>query len=129
MGCSASRIRHRNQAQKLIIVQGLIAKMMTNSHCESSLQLNFLACQSDRVEAEVQVKPDFFTSPWYADIIFVLQNLQPPAGLRKTQARSVKLKAAKFCIIEQYLFWKDLRGDTAELSSGKQSSTYGKGIS
>ena len=56
------------------------------------------------------MKPDFSASPWYADIVFVLQNLQPPAGLRKTQARSIKLKSVKFCIIEQYLYWKDPGG-------------------
>ena len=56
------------------------------------------------------MKLDFSTSPWYVDIIFVLQNLQPLAGLNKTGARSVKLKAAKFCIIEQYLYWKDPGG-------------------
>ena len=67
---------------KLIKGQGL-DKMMTDFHCDS-LQLKFLASQSDRVEAEMQVKPDFSTSPWYADIVFVLQNLQPPAGLSET---------------------------------------------
>ena len=41
------------------------------------------------------------------DIVYVLQNLQPPARLRKTRARSVKLKAAKFCILNQYIYWKD----------------------
>ena len=56
------------------------------------------------------MNPNFSASPWYADIIFVLQNLQPPAGLSKTWARSVKLKSVKFCIIEQYLYWKDSRG-------------------
>ena len=39
---------------KLIKGQGL-AKMMTDSHYDS-LQLNFLAGQSDQVEAEMQVK-------------------------------------------------------------------------
>ena len=58
----------------------------------------------------MQVKPDFSASPWYADIIFVLQNLQPPIGLIKTRARSMKLKATKFCIIEQYIYWKDPGG-------------------
>ena len=56
------------------------------------------------------MKPNFSASPWYDDIIFVLQNLQPPAGLRKTRARSMTLKDAKFCIIEQYLYWKDPEG-------------------
>ena len=54
--------------------------------------------------------PDFSISPWYADIVYVLQNLQPPAGLSKTRERSVKLKAAKFCILNQYLYWKDPGG-------------------
>ena len=48
---------------------------------------------------------DFSISPWYADIFFMLQNLQPPTGLSKTRARSVK-----FCIIEQYIYWKDPGG-------------------
>ena len=51
--------------------------------------------------------PDFSISPWYVDIVYVLQNLQPPAGLSKTRARSVKLKDANFCILNQYLYWKD----------------------
>ena len=54
--------------------------------------------------------PDFSISPSYADIVYVLQNLQPPAGLSKTIARSMKLKAAKFCILNQYLYWKDPGG-------------------
>ena len=55
---------------KLIKGQGL-ANMTMDSHC-GSLQMNFLAGQSDQVEVEVQVKPDFSASPWYANIIFVL---------------------------------------------------------
>ena len=58
----------------------------------------------------MQVMPDFSISPCYADIVYVLQNLQPPAGLSKTRARSVKPKAAKFCIIYQHLYWKDPGG-------------------
>ena len=53
---------------------------------------------------------DFTTYPWYSDIVHVLQNLQAPARLSKTRARSVKLKAAKFCILNQYLYWKDPGG-------------------
>ena len=58
----------------------------------------------------MQVMPDFSISPWYADIVYVLQNLQRPIGLSKTRARSVKPKAAKFCIINQHLYWKDTGG-------------------
>ena len=83
--------------------------MMTDSHCDS-LQLKFLTSQSNQLDTEVQVMPDFSISPWYADIVYVLQNLQPPAGLRKTRTRSVKMKATKLCIINQHLYWKDPGG-------------------
>ena len=53
---------------------------------------------------------EFPTYPWYSDIVHVLQNLQAPTGLSKTRARSLKLKSAKFCIIKQYLYWKDPGG-------------------
>ena len=58
---------------KLIKGKGF-PKMMMDSHCDS-LQLNFLASQSNQVDTEVQVGPDFYVSPWYADIVYVLQNL------------------------------------------------------
>jgi hypothetical protein len=44
------------------------------------------------------------------DIIYGLQKLQSPLGLSKTQAGSIKIKATKFCIIDEYLYWKDPRG-------------------
>ena len=53
---------------------------------------------------------DFTTSPWYSDIVHVLQNLQAPVGLSKTRARSVKFKAAKVYILNQYFYWKDPGG-------------------
>ena len=87
---------------KLIKGQGLV-KMMTNSNCES-LQFNFLSNQFNLLDTEVEVMIDFVASPWYSDIVHVLRNLQAPAGLSKSRARSVKLKAAKFCIINQYLY-------------------------
>ena len=93
---------------KLIKGKGL-AKMMTNSNCES-LQLNFLTSHSNLLDTGVQVMPDFSMSPWYSDIVYVLQNLQAPAGLRKTRARLVKLKVSKFCILNQYHYWKDPGG-------------------
>ena len=82
--------------------------MLTNSNCES-LQLNFLSRQSHQLDTRVEVMIYFTTSPWYSDIVHV-QNLQAPAGLRKTRARSVKLKAAKFYILIRCLYWKDPGG-------------------
>ena len=71
-----------------------------------SLQLG----QLNQLDTKVQVMPDFSISPWYADIVYVLQNLQPPTGLSKTRASSVQLKDTKFYILNQYLYWKDLGG-------------------
>jgi hypothetical protein len=52
----------------------------------------------------------FIDSPWYADIIYVLENLQAPPGMSKTKARFLKLKAVKFCILDNSLYWKDPGG-------------------
>ena len=54
---------------KLIKGQGL-AKMMTNSNCES-LQLNFLTSHSNQLDTGVHVIFDFSRSPWYSDIVYV----------------------------------------------------------
>ena len=80
--------------------------MLSGSNCEA-LHLNFLSSQYNQLDTGVEVMIYFTTSSWYSDIVHVLQNLQAPAGLSKTRARSVKLKAAKFCILNQYLYWKD----------------------
>ena len=58
----------------------------------------------------MQVIKDFSLSSWYSDVVYVLQNLQAPLELSKTITRSMKLKATKFCILNQYLYWKDPRG-------------------
>lgn len=95
---------------KLVKGQGL-AKLMAQSNCEV-LGVNFFALCSENVAQveERQVHPDFIASSWYKDIIYVLKKLQAPPELSKTKARSVKLKAAKLCIIDEYLYWKDPGG-------------------
>ena len=57
-----------------------------------------------------KVSEAFSDSTWDADIIFVLLNLQAPPELSRTKARFLKLKAMKFCIIDNALFWKDHGG-------------------
>ena len=70
----------------------------------------FLSHQSNQLDTEIEVMVDFVASPWYSDIVYVLQNLQAPEGLSKSRARAVKLNFAKFCIINKYLYWKDPGG-------------------
>ena len=95
---------------KLIKGQGL-AKLMaeTNLH---ALDINLIAALSDGEEenSAVQVSDIFITSPWYADIVYVLQNVSAPPGMSRNKARTLKLKAAKFCIMKSALYWKDPGG-------------------
>jgi hypothetical protein len=94
---------------KLIKGQGL-AKLMAESNFHA-LDINFLDAADEQGEmATPSVREVFLNSPWYADLIFVLQNLQAPPGLTKTKARFLKLKALKFCILEGNLYWKDPAG-------------------
>ena len=54
-----------------------------------------------------QINQAFLQSPWYTDICFVLLNLQAPPGLSRTKKRFLKMKASKFCVIDNLLFWKN----------------------
>eukprot|EP00253_Pinus_taeda_P008821 PITA_08821 len=95
---------------KLIKGQGL-AKLMaeTNLHV---LDINLIAALSDEDEENsvLPVSDIFVSSPWYADIVYVLQNLSSPPGMPKNKARTLKLKGTKFCIIKSTLYWKDPGG-------------------
>ena len=88
---------------KLIKGQGL-AKLMAESNCHA-LDINFIAQVDDQEEMVTpEISESFSDSPWYADILFVLLNLQSPPRLTRTKAIFLKLKAMKFCIIENALF-------------------------
>ena len=94
---------------KLIKGQGL-AKLMVESNFHA-LDINFIAQKDDQEEMETpEISEAFSDSSWYAYIIFVLINLKAPLGLSRTKARLLKLKAMKFCIIDNALFWKDHGG-------------------
>lgn len=94
---------------KLIKGQGL-AKIMAESNCQA-LDINFISALDDQEEmATPPISEPFTDSPWYADIIFVLQNLQAPPGLTRTKAIFLKMKSLKYCIIDNALFWKDSSG-------------------
>jgi hypothetical protein len=95
---------------KLIKGQGLV-KLMAQSDCDA-VGMNFIVDLSEcpQEEITVQVSQEFIDSPWYADIIYVLENLQAPPGVSKTKARFLKLKAVKFCILDNSLYWKDPGG-------------------
>jgi hypothetical protein len=47
---------------------------------------------------------------WYKDVIYFLQELQPPNSLQRNRAKSLKLKAVRYCLIDQVLYWKEPLG-------------------
>jgi hypothetical protein len=94
---------------KLIKGQGL-ANLMDESNFHA-LDIKFLAVVDEQGEhATPHVKEVFSNSTWYADLIFVLHNLQSPLGITKTKARFLKLEALKYCILNENLYWKDVGG-------------------
>jgi len=88
---------------KLIKGQGL-AKLMTGNNFQA-LDINELDNKHEM--ATPHINQAFLQSPWYADIIYVLFNLQAPPRLSRTKKRFLKMKASKFCIVDNVLFWKN----------------------
>jgi len=95
---------------KLIKGEGL-EKFMAKSNLHA-LDINLIAAMSDDEDGGtlIQVSEMFLNSPWYSDRVYVLQHLSPPPGMSKSKGRSLKLKFAKFCILDSALYWKDPRG-------------------
>lgn len=91
---------------KLIKGQGL-AKLMTETRFQA-LDINEL--DNEQEMATPQIHQALLQSPWYADIIYVLLNLQAPLGLSRTKKRFLKMKASKFCILDDALIWKNHDG-------------------
>eukprot|EP00253_Pinus_taeda_P035841 PITA_35841 len=92
--------------KKLIEGQGL-AKLMTETNFQA-LDINEL--DNEQEMAAPQINQAFLQPPWYDDICFVLLNLQAPLGLSITKKRFLKMKASKFCIIDNVSFWKNHEG-------------------
>jgi hypothetical protein len=95
---------------KLIKGKG-VSKLMPKKSCEL-LGINFISDFSadSREENVSRVSQTFVDSPWYANIIYVLKNLQASPVLSKTKAKFLKLKETIFCIVNQSLYLKDLGG-------------------
>eukprot|EP00253_Pinus_taeda_P035812 PITA_35812 len=95
---------------KLVKGQGL-AKLMAESNLHP-LDINLIVALSNEDEegSSIQVFEMFSLSPWYSYIIYVLKNFSPPPGMTRNKARTLKLKAAKFCILNSTLYWKDPGG-------------------
>ena len=80
----------------LIKGQGL-EKLMEKSNLHV-LDINLISALSDEEvdDSMTQVSQIFISSPWYADIFYVLQHLNIPVGVSKSRGRSLKSKAFKY---------------------------------
>lgn len=89
---------------KLVKGQGF-AKLMAKSNLHA-LDINLIATMSEENEEGMSVQGSemFVLSPWYANIIYVLKNLSPLPSMTKNKARTFKMKAAKFCILNSALY-------------------------
>ena len=56
------------------------------------------------------VEDHFMNSSWYANILYVLFNLNTPPSLSKTKERFLELKAVNYYIIDKCLYWKNASG-------------------
>jgi len=73
---------------------------------------NLIAAMSDDEDdgTLIQVSEMFLNSPWYSNIVYVLQHLSPPPGMSKSKGRSIKLKSTKLYILDSAVYWKVLGG-------------------
>lgn len=95
---------------KLVKGWGL-AKLMNQSNCDV-LGVNMMVDLSEVAVEEqgVPLSQCFLNSPWYSEIIYILQHLHAPSEMDTIKARYLRLKLAKFCILNGNLYWKDLGG-------------------
>jgi hypothetical protein len=93
---------------KLIKGQGL-AKLLVESNCKA-LGINFVNEQAKSSNESSQGASSLAACPWYKDILYFLQELRPPDGMERSKARDLNLRAVRYCLIDQNLYWKDSLG-------------------
>ena len=88
-----------------------LAILLVESNCKALgvnfMSTNYINQQFDIQNNNLQINSNQAECSWYKDIIYFLQNLQPPTGLEKTKVRALKLKVVRYCIVYQILYWKD----------------------
>ena len=77
----------------------------------NALNINFISQIDDHEEMETPlISEASLDSSWYLDIIFVIKSLQAPPGLTRTKARFIKIKAMRYSILDNMLYWKEQSG-------------------
>lgn len=55
----------------------------------------------------INIDEKILLSEWYTHIVYFLRNFECPSEFTKNQCKTLKLKAIKYCIINENLYWKD----------------------
>jgi hypothetical protein len=110
---------------RLIKGQGL-AKLLVKANCKA-LGVNFINARSENQQNQLsdidpQTKPLLARCPWYKDVIYFLQELRPLDGLQRNKERALKLKAVRYYLIDQILYWKDPLGVLLKCMDPQQSN-------
>ena len=98
---------------KLVKGQGL-ENLLADSNCEA-LGLHLMVEQPIQEELQVEqekekIMEQYAESTWYPNIFHFLLYLQCPKHIDKKEVRSLKLKASKYCLVDQQVCWKDPGG-------------------
>ena len=116
---------------KLVRVQGL-AKLLAEENCRT-LDIDFLCSVAENGQAEeeektaqTEGKQSVAKNPalcnWYPEIINFLLKLEVPLEFTQSQARTLKLRVTKFCILESLLYWRDPFGTFLRCLDKEQSN-------
>ena len=88
---------------KLIECQ-VLAQLMVESNLQA-LDINMIDALDGHEELLAPlIEEHFLNSSWYANIFYVLTNLNAPLGLSKTKAIFLKLKAINYYILDKCLY-------------------------
>ena len=91
---------------KLIKGRGL-ARLLAESNFKV-LDVNLISnIQGQIPNSNIQPYPDYLQSYWYRDIVYFLHNLSCWAEMEKSKVRAFKLKAARYCLIDNQIYWRD----------------------
>eukprot|EP00253_Pinus_taeda_P029852 PITA_29852 len=113
---------------KLVRGQGL-AKLMAEENCRM-LDINLFNTNSDDKQTEEERAEQgqnqslieiLASCEWYCTIAQFLLKLEVPPSLSSRQARTVKLRATKYCIHENLLYWRDPSGILLRFLDKEQS--------
>lgn len=106
------------KSTKLVRGRGL-SRLLAEENCRT-LDMNLMCSNSEDGQIEEQeaaetgenqsLTKNLASSDWYSVIANFLLKLEIPPGLTRSHAKTVKLRAAKYCIHEDLLYWRDASG-------------------